>query len=162
MTLYLAKDNNELVSFCECDQAYTTYPPQMDCPWCGCGWLFSCTKCRKAFTFARAIDVPETLEEIGRRDLKAAWGKEPSKKDVTMWAESMKVLLEDVELGGQYVVLDGVFIETSYEAIEFGGWHSEHKLDFIPQVAALEDPQILRSVLESTDYWMESKLTEDE
>ena len=40
-TIYLEKDNDQLVSFCSCEPAYITYPPQLDCPWCGCGWLFT-------------------------------------------------------------------------------------------------------------------------
>lgn len=45
-TIYLIKDNDDLCSHCACETAYITFPPQMDCPWCGCGWLFSCTACR--------------------------------------------------------------------------------------------------------------------
>src|SRR5262249_18861030 len=52
--VYLRKANNDLVSHCACAQAdaLVTAPSQMDCPWCGCGWLFICSRCRKAFTFA--------------------------------------------------------------------------------------------------------------
>ena len=53
-TVYLVKANNDLISHCACSNAVIGAPAQMDCPWCGCGWLFVCSKCRKAFSFARA------------------------------------------------------------------------------------------------------------
>jgi hypothetical protein len=68
--IYLQKDNDDLVSHCRCREAFISYPPQMDCPWCGCGWLFSCIKCRKAFTFARAVEVNDSWEELACRDIR--------------------------------------------------------------------------------------------
>ena len=45
--VYLKKASNELISHCGCEESRISYPAQMDCPWCGCGWLFSCITCRK-------------------------------------------------------------------------------------------------------------------
>jgi len=67
--LYLAKANNNLISHCACPDALVTFPPQIDCPWCGCGWLFTCIECRKAFVFERAIESDSPWHELARRDL---------------------------------------------------------------------------------------------
>ena len=62
------KANDEVLSFCACQQPLVALPGQLDCPWCGCGWLASCIECRKAFTFAKVVDVDLTYEQIVRRD----------------------------------------------------------------------------------------------
>jgi hypothetical protein len=67
--VYLCKDNDDLISHCTCREALVAPPGQADCPWCGCGWLFSCLSCRKAFTFARAVPGQKDLEMIVREHL---------------------------------------------------------------------------------------------
>src|SRR6266566_1407987 len=62
--IYLRKANDNLVSHCKCDEAYISAPSQMDCPWCGCGWLFTCSHCRKAFTFAEAVEGDFALDQM--------------------------------------------------------------------------------------------------
>jgi len=52
--VYLVKASNDLISHCKCEYAPIGAPGQMDCPWCGCGWLFLCPKCRRAFTLCNA------------------------------------------------------------------------------------------------------------
>jgi hypothetical protein len=150
--IYLAKENDDLCSHCSCETAYITFPPQMDCPWCGCGWLFSCITCRKAFTFARGVEVDESWDELARRDL-AAWHRPPTDEDVEEWIKAMKALLSKVEVGKQYICLDGYIIPTDASGVRFRGWHSEHDLDFVPQVAALDDYFVMENILSSVDYW---------
>jgi hypothetical protein len=151
--IYLAKANDKLVSHCKCKQALITFPPQMDCPWCGCGWLFTCIDCRKAFTFARGVELNESWEDIARRDLTNMWKRKPVAKDVRDWVGAMKELLADVEAGKDYVCLDGTIIPADAAGIEFEGWHSRHDLEYLPQVAALKKPSIVDKVLANPDYW---------
>lgn len=162
MTLtYLIKDNNDLVSHCECDTALITFPPQMDCPWCGCGWLFTCIECRSAFTFARGVELDESWFELARRDLTNNWGKEPGDDDVEQWVAAMQEMLSDIEVGRQYVCLDGLFIPTDAAGVEFEGWHAFHDFEFIPQVAALKDSSIIDDILSNEDYWQANAVPED-
>src|SRR6476469_1354353 len=108
-TVYLAKANDDVISHCRCapQEALITWPPQMDCPWCGCGWLFGCIRCGKAFTFATGVLVNETLQEIGQRDVRRAWQRQPTEEEVREWVEAMQSLLQQVEVGRTYVYLDG-------------------------------------------------------
>ena len=160
-TLYLAKANDELISECQCESALATYPPQMDCPWCGCGWLFTCIECRKAFTFAKAVTVEDPLEELARRDIIGLTGNDDgSHRDE--WLQVMRELLSDVEEGRQYVYLDGFFLPADIdEPLEVVGWHSRHMLDFLPQVEALNDERLLDGMLGSQDYWLENQIDGD-
>jgi len=156
--IYLQKDNDELVSHCRCKSALITFPPQMDCPWCGCGWLFTCIHCRKAFTFARGVEIAETWEETARRDLVGRRGPEPSTEDVDRWVEAMEELLKDVRVGRQYVAFDGWMIDTADTEVRIKGWHARHELDFVPQVKALRDASVLRDILGNPRYWGERAL----
>lgn len=58
--LYLVKKNDDVISHCKCEESFVGEEGQLDCPWCGCGWLFSCSKCRKAFTFSEAAEIEKT------------------------------------------------------------------------------------------------------
>src|SRR4051794_39312237 len=99
----------------------------MDCPWCGCGWLFACVNCRKAFTFAEGVLVPEPWEETALRDLRG-WKTQPSDEDVAGWVDAMKELLADVRVGERYVCLDGLINPADATSVRFEGWHSRHDL----------------------------------
>lgn len=156
--VYLAKANAELVCACECAQALMAFPPQGNCPWCGCGWLFSCIECRKAFTFARGVSVDTSWEELARRD-QTNYGEESiPQEDIDRWVSTMKELLAEVKVGAKYVCLDGAIIPADAGVIQFEGWHSRHDLDFVPQVAALDDRSIVKDLLSNVKYWLANAL----
>ncbi len=161
--LYLKKASNELISHCTCDDAPITFPPQMDCPWCGCGWLFCCANCRKAFTFAVAVEMDESWEATALRDLKNR-GKDfkPTEDDVADWVEAMQELCSEIEVGEEYVYLDGWFIPRDTDEITIEGMHSYHELTCVPQVVALKDKKIIEEVLGNQDYWAENEVPQDE
>jgi hypothetical protein len=156
--LWLAKANDNLVSFCACGNSLISSPPQLDCPWCGCGWLFSCIKCRKAFTFAKVVEIDQSLEQLARRDLFARSDEEPSREQIDEWVAFMKDYLRDVKPGEEYVAFDGRVVATSMQRLDFDGWHATHQLNFIPQVAALADPSVRTAILNSEDYWQSHAL----
>lgn len=159
--IYLVKANDEVVSHCKCGDGRITFPPQMDCPWCGCGWLFTCIRCRKAFTFAEGVVLDEAWEETAASDLRRRWNREPEQIDIDQWVDAMKELLADVIPGKRYVCLDGRIISVSEESVSFDGWHSRHDLDRVPQVTALSDPSILKATLGNPEYWRSRALPED-
>src|SRR5581483_203439 len=118
-SLYLVKANDDLISHCRCTTAPIAWPAQMDCPWCGCGWLFVCSQCGKPFTFARAELLDEPIEQIARRDLRARRNEEPTPGDIAEWIEAMRILQKGIHPGRAYVYLDGYCLPTDCEAIAF-------------------------------------------
>ena len=156
--LYLAKKNDDFISHCKCEESLVGDSGQLDCPWCGCGWLFSCTKCRKAFSFAEAIRVDKTWEELAREDLFGFSGKEPSQAEITEWIECMQHMTSHLKLGQTYVYLDGCFIPANEEDFEFEGLHAKHEFHKPPQVVALEDESIVKDLLENPDYWTQNAI----
>jgi hypothetical protein len=161
--LYLKKASNELISHCNCTDAPITFPPQMDCPWCGCGWLFCCANCRKAFTFAVAVEVNESWEETALRDLNGRGPNfQPTREDVEAWIQAMQVMCEELEPGEEYIYLDGWFIPRNTDEIVVEGMHAYHELDCVPQVKALSDKSILEEVLGNQDYWTENAVPPDD
>jgi len=151
---YLVKDNDSLCSHCSCEHAPMSSPPQMDCPWCGCGWLFICSTCNKGFTFARGASLDTDWATLARK----AMGDDASDADVAGWTKAVKGMLADVEVGKQYVIFDGAIIPTDSKWLHFEGWHARHDLDYLPHVAALEDPSVVESVLANADYWKSNAL----
>ncbi len=156
--LYLVKKNDELISHCKCEESLVGDPGQLDCPWCGCGWLFSCTKCRKAFTFAEAKELDKTWEEVAKEDLLGYSNKEPESDDINNWIECMQQMMSHIEVGKTYIYLDGSFIPADEENFEFEGWKSKHNFYKTPQVIALEDKEIIEQVLSNPQYWEENAI----
>jgi hypothetical protein len=160
--IYLHKAGDDVISHCKCSDGRITFPGQADCPWCGCGWLFSCVSCRKAFTFAEAVELDTTLEALMREDYRAFWHKEPSDETIRERVEVMQILLKSVEVGKRYVYLDGFYLLADAKNVHFNGWHAHHSLDVLPQFAALDDKEILKKTLLSFDYWKYNEIPEDE
>lgn len=162
--VYLQKANDDLVSHCNCSaaDALISFPGQMDCPWCGCGWLFICGRCHKAFAFAKGIELNEPWEVTAERAIRASYDRDPEPGEVEEWVEFMQVLLEEVEPGEEYVYFDGYVLPASAAGLEIEGWHSWHNMDFVPQVAALSDPSIIQNVLCSEEYWQSRRIDDEE
>lgn len=156
--IYLRKACDDVVSHCSCGDGRVTFPPQMDCPWCGCGWLFTCITCRKAFTFAEGFETDATWEELARDDISGGWHHEPSDEDVSAWVDAMQQILADVEPGRRYVILDGAVIPVDSAGVEFDGLHSHHDLDSLPQVDALSDSSVIPKLLANPEYWTANAL----
>jgi hypothetical protein len=160
---YLRKANDDLVSHCKCDKAAAliSSPCQMDCPWCGCGWLFICSRCRKAFTFAEVVEVNEPWEQTADRTLRALYQREPKPGEAGHWIAFMKVLLKALRPGEEYVYFDGWVIPTTASHVSIEGWHSKHDLGYVPQVAALDDAKVRTGLLSSPDYWRSTALAQE-
>jgi hypothetical protein len=160
-TIYLERANRDLVCHCRCRQSLISAPSQMDCPWCGCGWLFTCMNCRKAYAFARGVEVDQALEDLAREDLAARdGGAAAEREDVDRWVEWMGVLLRGVEPGRQYVYFDGYYVDVETGPVGFDGWHSRHDLPWVPQVQAMADPTVLHDTIGSEEYWRETAIEE--
>ncbi len=137
--IYLAKDNADLICHCTCSFAPIAFPGQMDCPWCGCGWLFTCIYCRKALTFARGVWLEDLWENLAQLDLVNSGIKEPSPYRINEHAEALQEMLAEVKIGQKYVYLDGAIIPADATGVHLNGRHARHDFDFVPQVQALRD-----------------------
>jgi len=151
--VYLRKAGADVICFCTCVDGRVTFPAQMDCPWCGCGWLFTCITCRKAFAFAEGIELETTWEELAQEDLVNNWHHEPSATDIQAWIAAMKEILHAVRVGERYVILDGSVFPANSKDIEFDGWHSHHQLSTFPHFDALDDRSLLDKILGKRAYW---------
>ena len=161
MTKYIAKASNDVLSHCACEGEIAAGPAQLDCPWCGCGWLFSCMKCRKAFTFARVIDIDRSYvdivsEDFSRRDIEA------SDDDIQESAAWMTDAFADLRVGDIVVYLDGAYLSVDTTNFAYDGWYAQHDFDRLPHAIALEQPNALQATLGDKDYWLERELVDEE
>jgi hypothetical protein len=156
VTIYLAKDSNSVISHCCCDLSLIAYPAQVDCPWCGCGWLFTCMACRKAFTFARGVEIEESLEQLAARD----FGVDAEEDSLADWVTDMSDLLSNVEVGQRYVYLDGRVLRAALGPVAFSGWYASHRFTHLPQVVAEANPSELDSNIGQENYWRANALPE--
>ena len=158
---YLTKANDDLISFCSCGDGRVTFPAQIDCPWCGCGWLFTCITCRSAFTFAVGVEIEGKWEDLARDDIRSKWKEEPSEEDVASWIEAMKEILAEVRVGERYVIVDGAVIPCNATNLSFDGWTAHHEFGEIPQVRALTNKACLDEELGNRDYWSSNALPQN-
>jgi len=156
--VYLKKANARLVANCKCQDGRISYPAQMDCPWCGCGWLFTCMSCRQAFTFGVGVEIEADWESLSREDWTAFGLPTVSARQVKSWIKDMKALLADVKVGEIYACLDGVLFHQDAKNIKFSGLYARHDLQRLPHVEALNKKSILNEVLGSAEYWRSRRL----
>jgi hypothetical protein len=156
--VYLVKDNNALISHCYCRTARISLPRQLSCPWCGCGWLFSCMECRQAFTFARGEEIDATWTELARLDLGLYQRSEPTVEEIEENTTLLLKLHQGIEVGRRYVYFDGMVVDASAGGIHGEGQHAWHDLDYVPQVAAQSDRTRMKWILENVQYWEENDL----
>ena len=145
MVKYLSKANDDVLSHCACTDTLAAGPAQLDCPWCGCGWLTTCIKCRRAFTFARVVDVDRTYADIVREDFAA-------RGDTAL----------DEEVGDIVVYLDGSYLPLDTENFAYDGWFAQHDFDRLPHALALEQPNALRDTLGDKQYWVDRELEDQD
>ncbi|ACR13625.1 hypothetical protein TERTU_1801 [Teredinibacter turnerae T7901] len=70
----------------------------------------------------------------------------------------MKGMMGHVEVGRDYIYLDGYFIPADEGPFEVEGWHSEHDFNEPPQITAQHSPEIIERVLSNPEYWNERKI----
>lgn len=155
-TVYLKRANSKLICHCHCRDALISFPLQAACPWCGCGWLFTCSKCGKAFTFAKAVEIDFSLEDLVKRGFDAMQTSF-TRADIRSWVSTMRRLLKGVVPGEQYVYFDGQFVPTAQADLELTGLHMKHSLNCVPQVEALRDKSIIKGLLRNQSYWESSR-----
>jgi len=153
--LYLKKATGpQPISFCDClpDEALIASPGQLNCPWCGCGWLFSCTHCRKAFTVATAIESPFSLRELVTADVERYYKSTQAEDVVLPRLNRMAFMLKHVVPGRNYVYLDGAVHEVGVE-INFAGEYGSHSFRQAPHGEPGATYESLRGPL-GRDYWL--------
>jgi len=160
MIKLLAKANDDVLSHCRCEAPLASVPGQLDCPWCGCGWLVCCTNCRKAFTYARVVEVDTDYETFVRGDRQRggyADGEEAEIRDCAEWLEES---FADFAVGQQVVYLDGLYFALDDAPSQFDGLHATHDLDRLPHFVALTEPTHLNASLGKQSYWQDRERLE--
>ena len=157
MAALLMKADDALISFCRCDSAYATQG-QMSCPWCGCGWLFTCATCRRAFTFAESVAVDVDPHDVARNSIRAMMKTDvPSDDMVERELEWMTFWAGRVPRGERVVFLDGHVLAADTRPVAFEGWHARHAMDALPHAAAVHRKEI-DDIFGQPDYWQSRQL----
>lgn len=152
--LYLQKSSDEAISWCRCDpkDALVSVPghAQADCPWCGCGWLYSCIVCRKAFTYARAVEIDATPKALVAADLKSFGEVLPS---ASMLAEGISTIERlDLIEGVEYAILDTQPVAVEPGPVSIRGAYGDHDLTELPQ-RAWRPTMADNHILGMPSYW---------
>lgn len=151
------KANDDLVSFCECAAPIAT-TGQLDCPWCGCGWLFSCATCHKAFTFGEVVETPMTDLDVAKALCRDDAPEDHEAKGAIEWLDWE---LEDKSIGDRVVYLDGAIVDVRSREVAFNGWFARHELTAVPHAVA-RDRNELDAQLGDKTYWLERELAEED
>lgn len=155
MIKYLAKANDNVISHCKCEAPLASPPGQLDCPWCGCGWMICCTKCGKAFVFGKVVEADATYESLIRADYAQRGYSSVTDEEIQNDARMMEEMLAPFAVGETVIYLDGCYFSLGEAPIEFEGLYASHKLDRLPHAVAIEQPNYLRQILGDTAYWFE-------
>ena len=88
MPKFLFKANDDVLSHCGCSGEPAMSTGQLDCPWCGCGWLIACSNCAKSFTYAVVRETHVPLVELGRREVRRRGIKSVTEEEIEDWFSS--------------------------------------------------------------------------
>jgi len=160
MIKLLAKADDKVLSHCQCEASLASLPGQLDCPWCGCGWLICCTDCRKAFTYARVVEVDTEYETFVRGDRQRGGYADYADEDIQREAEALEGMLADFAPGQTVVYLDGAYFALDEAIEQFEGLYANHSFPRMPHAAALEAPDQLMAVLGDKTYWFDRELSD--
>jgi hypothetical protein len=155
MPKFIFKANNNVLSHCDCTGEPGTSSSQLDCPWCGCGWLICCSRCGKAFTYAEIRETDTPLVELGRREVLQRGLANVTDQEIEEWAEANAKEFDRFEVGQIVVYLDGEYFPLDAKDVAFEGYYARHDLAVLPHAEALNDPQALRSRLGDKSYWLD-------
>lgn len=159
---FFFKANDDVLSFCSCEGEPAMSTGQLDCPWCGCGWMIACSKCSKSFIFAEVRETELSLLELGRREVEARGLENVTDEEIVEWADGMIESLSHFEVGDIVVYLDGAYWTVDSENVEFDGYYASHKFERLPHAIALSDPEHLDEFLGNQDYWLTRELPDRE
>ena len=160
-TLWLVKDDPEGEWWCNCPQGIVDAPyhDAMTFPAGGTGWLFTCTRCSKAFMFAKAVRIRTTMEQLAvlrtprvRHVIDATTGQKLEEVLLAApddWLELARPMQDALTEGQRYVFFDGRVLPAIHGPIQFQGLWRDHDLPDLPHIA--EPP--LQNVLDKADYW---------
>lgn len=154
MAKFLIKANDEVLSHCSCVSPLAAGSSQLDCPWCGCGWLICCQDCGKAFTYARVVQTDLSYDQIVRRDFSRR-GYDLTEAQISDIANWLADAMAPFELDEIVVYLDGAYFAVKQRDINFTGFFARHQMDQLPHALALDDPAILLEKLGNKSYWFD-------
>ena len=142
-----------VVNWCECAQENAlAVVSQASCPWCGCGYLWSCITCRNSFTIAEAVEVPLTFDEIRELDARGFFGEERRPPGMVKWRnEASAFSTENLVLGAKYVYLDGSAHDVRADGLHFRGRIKQHSLRGIPHITAPSADDLIAAF--ERPYW---------
>jgi len=158
MIKLLTKANDNVLSHCRCSKALASLPMQLDCPWCGCGWLIGCTQCRRAFTYARVVEVDGDYESFIRNDRRRGKYADLDPSELDDYASWLESALADIEVGATTVYLDGMYFDVEATPGTFVGLYATHHFQQLPHFVAFQEPAYLRATLGERSYWLERAL----
>ncbi len=155
MPKWLAKASDEGLSHCTCAASLAGLSGQLDCPWCGCGWMISCATCRKAFIFARVVEIDQSYEDFVRTDLLGRGLLEVDETEVREGAAWLVETFADFAVGDTVIYLDGCYIRADQRPIAFEGLYAKHDHPEAPQTLALRQGRPLIELLGSPQWWFD-------
>ena len=161
MTMFLERANADVACFCDCDRSRLAPGVPLDCPWCGCGWMFACLACHRGVTFARGVEVPESYEELADRYVRMGLGRAPTAPEAREVADFLRRSMAGVEAGKLYVTLDQAVIPADATGVRGTGTIGRHELDYVPHVRARTEPAELARTLQHVPYWYKARFEKE-
>jgi hypothetical protein len=160
---YLIRSSTDVICHCKCPEAdaLVAHPigAQAGCPWCGCGWLWSCTVCRKSFTFAKVVDLPMPYADFVHDDA-LRWGMSADEVNgkrggrlVAQGAEILKRFTAPLLVDREYVLLDQCAVLAYEPVIGLVGKVRVHDFPLPPQTVARKAGNEELELLLDSRYW---------
>jgi hypothetical protein len=159
-TLWLVADDPDGSWGCDCRGGIA------DAPWHnkelfpsdGSGWLWTCVNCSRAFMFARAAIIRETLDDLAKQQtprIQRCIARDGSVRIDTLlatcddWLAIARPLAQQLQEGERYVFFDGHVLPARSGPVKFTGLFRSHDLPELPHLSET----LLQRTIGNPDYW---------
>ncbi len=158
--LWLIADDPDSSWYCRCRPGVVdaTWHNRETAPAGGTGWLWTCTKCSRAFMFAKAVRLRGTLEELARK-------RTPRKQVIIKsdgrleencllampsdWLKLVSPIASSLTEGERYVFFDGQALPVKQGPIKFQGLFRSHDLPDLPHLSE----SLMVETIANPAYW---------
>lgn len=165
-SLWLVPDDLDRKWWCKCRHGI------VDAPWHhkgampagGSGWLWSCVACGRAFMFAKAIRVRQSLAKLARQQtprIQRILSLDGNVREITLlataddWLKLVQSIAQQLQEGERYVFFDGHVLPARHGPVKFKGLWRTHDLPDLPHLSE----ELTEKTLWNPEYWYADRTT---
>jgi len=159
-SLWLVADDPDGTWWCDCRTGIVdaTWHNKETFPGDGTGWLWSCTKCSRAFMFAKCTYIRGTFDQLAKKQTPRTQKYISQSGEMVencllatpeAWLNAIKPISDVITVGARYVFFDGHALPAVNGPVKFDGLVRSHDLPDLPHLSET----LMEQTIANPEYW---------